>query len=155
MGYGHCTWGLTAGDGPGPVALKVDGIERQFYDYVARGIPYGPDDGTIAPWAALTSLPFAPEIVLPVLDHYIYELKLKEGHVYGFKASFNQTFPETNHSCGWMSPWHYGLNIGPIVLMIENYRTSFLWDLMQNCPYLIKGLQRAGFSGGWLEKQNQ
>jgi hypothetical protein len=48
-GYCHCLWGITASDGPGPVTLKVNGIEREFFDYVARGVPFGPDDGTIAP----------------------------------------------------------------------------------------------------------
>jgi hypothetical protein len=150
VGYRECCWGITASDGPGPDILKIDGIERQFFDYVARGVPYGPDDGTIAPWAALASLPFAPEIVLPVIDHYIYTLKLKEGHSYGFRSTFNQTHPEKSHPCGWVSPWHYGINIGPIILMIENYRTGLLWELMRGCPYIVSGLRRAGFSGGWL-----
>ena len=51
---------------------------------------------------------------------------------------------------GWVSPWHFGINEGPIVLMIENYRTDFLWRLMRSCPYLVAGLRRAGFTGGWL-----
>ena len=63
-GYNEAIWGITASDGPGPAMLKVDGIERRFFDYEARGAPYGPDDGTIAPWAVVASLPFAPEIVL-------------------------------------------------------------------------------------------
>lgn len=50
-GYCECAWGLTASDGPGPKIAIIDGIERTFFDYVARGAPYGPDDGTIAPWA--------------------------------------------------------------------------------------------------------
>ena len=62
-------WGITASDGPGPDTIKVNGIERQFFDYLARGVPYGPDDGTIAPWAVVASLPFAPEIVLPAIDY--------------------------------------------------------------------------------------
>jgi len=85
--YGHC-WGLTASEGPGPTTITVNGIERQFFDYVGRGVPYGPDDGTLAPWAVAASLPFAPEIVLPALDHCIHELKLTESNRYGFKASF-------------------------------------------------------------------
>jgi hypothetical protein len=150
VGYSACCWGITASDGPGPDTRIIKGVEHQFYDYVGRGAPYGPDDGTVAPWAALTSLPFAPEIVLPVLEHYSYTLKLREGHRYAFRATFNQTYPEKNHSCGWVSPWHYGLNLGPIMLMIENHRTGFLWQLMRSCPYLINGLKRAGFTGGWL-----
>src|SRR5487761_2076301 len=92
-GYGECCWGITASDGPGPDTIKVNGIERQFFDYVGRGVPYGPDDGTIAPWAVVASLPFAPEIVLPALDYYIHESKLTVLNPYGFKASFNATYP--------------------------------------------------------------
>jgi hypothetical protein len=152
FGYDACCWGITASDGPGPETLKINGITRQFFDYIARAVPYGPDDGTLAPWAAITSLPFAPDIVLPVIEHCIYELKLKEGNRYGFTATFNRTYPKKSHHCGWVSPWHYGINQGPITLMTENYRTGFLWRLMRNCPYIITGLKRAGFTGGWLEK---
>lgn len=60
-GYSKDIWGITASDGPGPAVINVDGINRQFLDYEARGIPYGPDDGTIAPWAVVASLPFAPD----------------------------------------------------------------------------------------------
>ena len=146
----HC-WGLTASEGPGPKTLNVDGIRRKFFDYVGRGVPYGPDDGTFAPWAAAASLPFAPEIVLPTLDYWINDLKLTESHPYGFMASYNPTYPAgPDKPHGWVSPWHFGLNEGPIVLMIENYRTKLLWRLMRECPALVTGLRRAGFTGGWL-----
>ena len=69
-GYGEHAWGITASDGPGPIVLEIDGIQRRFFDYEARGAPYGPDDGTIAPWAVAASLPFAPEIVLPTLQYF-------------------------------------------------------------------------------------
>ena len=151
--YGEHCWGLTASEGPGPVTIKVAGIERQFFDYVGRGVPYGPDDGTIAPWAVAASLPFAPEIVLPTLDYCIHELKLAESNHYGFKASFNATFPAASgEPHGWVSPWHFGLNEGPTILMIENHRTGLLWQLMRGCPYIVAGLRRAGFTGGWLEQ---
>jgi hypothetical protein len=150
-GYGRHCWGMTASDGPGPETVKVDGIERQFFGYLGRGIPYGPDDGTLAPWAVVSSLPFAPDIVLPVIDYAIHEIKLTERNPYGFKASFNPTYPnKSGDPYGWVSPWHYGLNQGPIVLMIENHRTGLLWRLMRSCPYIISGLRRAGFDGGWL-----
>ena len=71
--------------------MKIDGIERRFFDYTARGIPHGPDDGTIAPWAAIASLPFAPEIVLPTLQHF-NEVYPEVTSKYGFKCSFNPTF---------------------------------------------------------------
>jgi len=150
-GYGQYCWGITASDGPGPDTIKVDGIERQFFDYMARGVPYGPDDGTIAPWAVVASLPFAPEIVLPTIEHFIYHIDLKSRNPYGFKATFNATHPDrSNNPFGWVSPWQYGLHQGPITLMVENYRSGLLWQLMRNCPYIVNGLRRAGFTGGWL-----
>ena len=69
-GYGQYFWGLTASDGPGWTVRQVGGVERPFFDYVARGVPDGPDDGMIAPWAVVASLPFAPEIVLPTVLHF-------------------------------------------------------------------------------------
>jgi hypothetical protein len=149
-GYGENCWGITASDGPGPICLKIEGIERCFEDYMARGVPYGPDDGTIAPWAAVASLPFAPEIVLPALQHF-NDAYPEMSSEYGFKCSFNPTFTaEGQTRRGWISKGYYGLDQGPIVMMIENYRTGFLWDLMKGCPYVTQGLRRAGFTGGWL-----
>jgi hypothetical protein len=149
--YGEHCWGLTASEGPGPDTRIVDGIERRFFDYVGRGVPYGPDDGTVAPWALAASLPFAPEIVLPALDYCVHDIKLSEFHRYGFKASFNPTYPaDDDHAHGWVSPWHFGLNEGPTILMIENYRSGLLWELMRSSPYIVRGLRQAGFTGGWL-----
>ena len=99
----------------------------------------------------MTSLPFAPEIVLPAIEHYIKRLKLIGSNPYGFKATFNPTYPtKSGTSEPWVSPWHYGLNQGPIILMIENFRTGLPWRLMKNCPSMAWGLRRAGFRGGWL-----
>lgn len=148
--YGETSWGITASDGPGEFTRRIHGVERQFYDYLARGVPYGPDDGTLAPWAVVASLPFAPEIVLPTIEHFC-KLQLHEVHPYGFKATFNPTLPgHSGHPHGWVSPYHIGINEGPIVTMIENHLTGFVWQLMRKCPYLVTGLRRAGFSGGWL-----
>ena len=148
--YGENCWGITASDGPGPKTLRVEGVERQFFGYVARGVPFGPDDGTVAPWAVVSSLPFAPAIVLPTIRHFS-ALRLRERNSYGFKATFNPTYPKkVGTPYGWTSG-HLGLNQGPIVLMIENYRTGFPWQLMRNCPYVIQGLRRAGFTNGWLD----
>ncbi len=149
--YDECCWGITSSDGPGPNTFMVNGVKRVFYDYIARGAPFGPDDGTLAPWAVVASLPFAPEIVLPTIQNY-ERMQLKEAGQYGYKASFNPTFPaQPKHEYGWVSPYHFGLNQGPIVLMIENHRSGLLWSLMRQCPYLVTGLRRAGFTGGWLE----
>jgi hypothetical protein len=151
-GYGDHCWGITASEGPGPETRKIGGIERQFFDYLARGVPYGPDDGTLAPWALVASLPFAPDIVLPALQFCIHQAKLTEFNSYGFKASFNPTHPgEAGNPYGWwVSPYHFGLNQGPIILMIENFRSGFVWELMRHSEFIVTGLRRAGFTGGWL-----
>jgi hypothetical protein len=82
---------------------------------------------------------------------YFNQIEVGVAHPYGLEATFNPTFPtQPGKQHGWLSPWHYGINEGPIVLMIENHRTSFLWDLMKKCPYIILGLRKAGFTGGWL-----
>ena len=152
-GYAEHCWGITASEGPGPSSLLLNGIQRVFGDYVGRGVPFGPDDGTLAPWAVVASLPFAPEIVLQAIHFCIHQAKLKAFNSYGFKAAFNPTHPGApgNPYGYWVSSSHFGLNQGPIVLMIENYRSDLLWRLMRGCPSIVAGLRRAGFKGGWLE----
>ncbi len=147
-GYGEHTWGVTASDGPGPAERKVDGVKRRFFDYRARGVPYGPDDGTLAPWAVAASLPFAPEIVLPTLQALTRHPLHLTSH-YGFRATVNETFISRDGK-GWVSPSHLGLNQGPIVIMIENYLSGLPWRWMRGCRPLVLGLRRAGFTGGWL-----
>ncbi len=149
-GYGENNWGVTAGLGPGfERRREKGGIERRFYGYVARGVPFGPDDGTLAPWAVAASLPFAPEIVLPALSHVrdTYPQVLRDGLL----TSFNPTFEtEDSGPAGWISPEHYGLDQGPVAIMIENYRSGLLWNLMRDCPAIATGLRRAGFrKAGW------
>jgi hypothetical protein len=155
-GYGAECWGITASDGPGPATQTNDGVKRRFYAYEGRGAPYGIDDGTLAPWAVAASMPFAPEIVLPTLHHFMFAMQLHEPHHYGFKASFNQTWVDHSASStftGWISPHYFGLNQGPIVLMIENHRSDMLWELMRGCRWIADGLERAGFTGGWLKAE--
>jgi hypothetical protein len=149
-GYGEFDWGITATDGPAWEKRIVDGIERQFYDYYARGAPYGPDDGTLAPWVVVASLPFAPEIVIPTVRAM---MRLDLGHTerYGFKPSFNETYQVPDSPTGWwVTPYHFGIDQGPIILMIENYRSGLIWNIMRRSPYVVAGLRRAGFQGGWL-----
>ena len=148
---GELCWGVSASDGPGPMRRKVDGVERFFFDYIARGAPHGPDDGTLAPWAVAASLPFAPEIVAPTIAS-MSELPVHVANPYGFKASFNPEFVgEVDDGIGWVSPYHFGINEGPTVLMLENHRTGLVWSLMRGCAPLVEGLRRAGFDGGWLD----
>jgi hypothetical protein len=142
--YSALCWGFTASDGPGETRQEVDGVKRRFYDYAARGAPYGPDDGTVSPWAAAASLPFAPDIVMRTIE-YFHRLPLCETDPYGFKASFCPAFEP-----GWVSPHHFGINEGPTVIMLDNTLHDFLWKLMRSNPTLRAGLLRAGFRGGWL-----
>jgi len=149
-GYGELCWGITASDGPGFETRRVNGIEREFYGYHARGAPYGPDDGTVSPWVVVASLPFAPEIVIPTI-RAMMELDLGATKRYGFKPSFNETYAVPDSPTGWwVTPYHFGIDQGPVALMIENYRTGLIWQTMRRCPYVAAGLRRAGFQGGWL-----
>jgi hypothetical protein len=150
-GYGEFCWGFTACDGPGWVTRNVDGVQREFFGYDARGAPFGPDDGTVAPWVVVASLPFAPEIVVPTVCHFAGMKLGGQDHRYGFKPSFNESFRvEDSPSGWWVTPYYYGIDQGPVSLMIENYRSGLLWNIMRRCPYVVLGLKRAGFSGGWL-----
>jgi hypothetical protein len=149
-GYGEHCWGITASDGPGFETRRVNGIEREFYGYRARGAPYGPDDGTLSPWVVVASLPFAPEIVIPTL-RAMAQLDLGATKRYGFKPSFNATYAVPDSPTGWwVTPYHFGIDQGPVILMVENYRTGLIWELMRRCPYVVAGLRQAGFQGGWL-----
>jgi hypothetical protein len=70
---------------------------------------------------------------------------------YGFRCSFNRTFRVEGSPTGWwVTSYQFGIDQGPVVLMIENYRTGLIWDLMRRCPSVVTGLRRAGFTGGWL-----
>ena len=147
-GYGKDCWGITASDGPGFKTLKIDGRKRRFLGYAARGVPYGPDDGTIGACAALAALPFAPELALSALRHFCarYPEMIRDWRL---PSGFNPTLPGGGPA-GWVSEGYFGLDQGIIVLMIENYRSGLIWQLMRRCPYIGSGLRRAGFRGGWL-----
>jgi hypothetical protein len=151
--YGENNWGFTASDGPGPASIMIDGVEKIFYDYIARGVPFGPDDGTISPWAVVASLPFAPDIVLETIRHAIKRLMEKNAADNGFDASFNPVFKiPGKEENGWVSPWKFGLNEGPMIIMIENFRTQLIWNIIKKCLYITNGLRLAGFTGGWLDQ---
>jgi hypothetical protein len=96
-------------------------------------------------------LPFAPEIVVPTVEDFT-RWERAGVHRYGFKATFNPTFPIPGLPHGWVSPWHFGINEGPIVVMIDNYRSGLVLRLMRECRPVVAGLQAAGFTGGWLSR---
>ena len=169
-GYGEGVWGLTASDGPGRAVLTYQGEERQFRGYVARGIGYPAthaglgqsyDDGTIAPTAAASSIVFTPELSI----QGIREMRARYGkHIYseyGFLDAFNPSFTFVDVELhrgkvipdfGWVADDYLGIDQGPIVLMIENYRSGFVWEVIRQNPHIRRGLRRAGFSGGWLDE---
>lgn len=159
-GYSDTIWGLTACDGPGDVQLPYRGSTRQFYGYSARGPigePDGRDDGTLAPTAALGSLPFAPEIVVPCVQALLQQPRLFDR--YGFKDSFNPSFTFANlrvptgsvdPRSGWVAEDYLGIDQGPILLQAANHRDGFIWRYMRRVPAIRRGLERAGFAGGWL-----
>ncbi len=142
-GYSADCWGLSAGDGPSAEPRLVAGRRQAFYGYAARGVPYGPDDGTIAGPATLSSLVFAPEIALPALRRITARGPGNADDSSLRASGFNPTV-------GWVSEGSFGLDQGMIVLMIENYRCGLLWQLGRDNPFVRAGLRRAGFSGGWL-----
>jgi hypothetical protein len=146
--YGENVWGLSACDGPANIRQPYRSEERRFYGYTARGagLGYNRDDGTLSPAALVSSLPFAPELVIPAAleIHRRYGSKLYS--TYGFLDAFNPSFGAS----GWFDQVYLGLDQGPILAMIENYRTGLVWSVMRRNPYVQRGLQRAGFSGGWL-----
>jgi hypothetical protein len=161
-GYGADVWGLSASDGPADVTLPVNGSQRRFFTYAARGADFTEvrDDGTIAPTAAGGSTPFAPEIAVPAL------IAMRERYgdwlfgTYGFLDAFNPTFRFSGQASagrivagqGWFDTDYLGIDQGPILAMIENYRSDLVWKTMRKSPYIVRGLRRAGFRGGWLDQ---
>ena len=163
-GYSDELWGWTASDGPGPAHERmVNGRPRQFFAYAARGV--GPkeirDDGTIVPTAAGGSIPFAPEAAIPAL----MAMKARYGDRlytrYGFRDAFNPSFTFTDAASrrgtidpqlGWFAADHLGIDQGPILAMLENYRSDLIWRTMRRSPHIRNGLRRLGFTGGWLDE---
>lgn len=150
VGYGVNSWGLTACDGPSGTLERKDGSTVRCSGYSGRGVPFGPDDGTLAPWLALTCLPFAPASCLAALDESLrkWPLLLVDGR---FPGSINPSLVGDHGESCWISKGVYGLDQGLIVMMIENYRTGMIWDLWRRSSVLRDGLRSMGFSGGWLE----
>lgn len=165
--YGPTIWGITASDGPADVEIDdADaGKRRAFRSYTARGIDLTGkhDDCTLAPTAVVASIPFAPELAIPTT----LELHRRFGqHIYskyGFLDAFNRTFlfdVPLRHGrhipdFGWVAGDYLGIDQGAMFTMIENYRTALVWRVMRKNPYLRRGLEQAGFSGGWLAGPGQ
>jgi len=155
--YGATIWGITASDGPADVELEDGDRKRRFRTYAARGTDTH-DDCTLAPTATVASIPFAPEVAIPA----VLEMNRRFGqHIYskyGFVDAFNPSFRfdvplrhgQNVPGFGWVDDDYLGIDQGPICAMIENQRTALVWRVMRGNPHLRRGLERAGFSGGWL-----
>ena len=125
VGYSSNVWGLTASDGPN--------------GYTVHGLPpVGFDDGTIAPTAAGGAMAFVPEYSLPTLSYFYSHFRPRLWTAYGFRDAFNL-------GAQWYDTDVLGIDQGPIVLMIENYRTQRPWRLFMQNQEVQRGLQRAGF----------
>jgi hypothetical protein len=160
-GYDDKVWGLTASDGPQGTRQIWRGQQREFRGYSARGP--GPidgfDDGTLAPTAALASLPFAPDLVIPAAEamraRYGDDLYGRYGFLDAFNPSFEYDVPLVTGKIvpgkGWFASDYLGIDQGPILAMIANHRDGFVWNVMKRNPHIRRGLERAGFRGGWLE----
>jgi len=152
--YGAELWGLTACDGPADTT--IDG--RTYHTYWGRGAAEGDirDDGTIAPTAAASSIVFTPEISLAAIAAMQQQYGPLLYRKYGFADSFNPTFRGTSQygtvdpNLGWFSTDYLGIDQGPILAMLENYRSAFVWNTLKKNPHIVQGLKRAGFTGGWL-----
>jgi hypothetical protein len=168
IGYSGDIWGWTASDGPTAAAngRVVNGKPRTFMGYAARGASSHRvvDDGTIVPTAAGGSIPFAPEVTLPAL------INMRRAHgdalyaQYGFKDAFNPSYTFVDAGSrsgtvdpvkGWVANDYLGIDQGPILAMMENHRTGLVWKVMRKNPHIRRGLERLGFTGGWLAEQPQ
>ncbi|HXL57883.1 MAG TPA: glucoamylase family protein [Chitinophagaceae bacterium] len=127
-GYGENCWGLTASD--------------TYNGYNA----HSPDNdlGTISPTAALSSFPYTPEYSMKALKHFYYDLGDSLWSQYGFIDAFNETK-------NWYAKSHLAIDQGPIIVMIENYRTGLLWKLFMNIPEIQNGLKKLGFESPYLK----
>lgn len=123
VGYGPNSWGLTASD------------NHQGYS------AHSPDNdlGVITPTAAISSIPYTPEESLDAIRFFYYILGDRLWGEYGFYDAFN--FTE-----GWVASSYLAIDQGPIIVMIENYRTGLLWKLFMSAPEVQNGLDKLGFT---------
>lgn len=155
-GYDEKTWGLTACDGPGYLVTLRKGKKVEYQGYNARGAASGyiVDDGTLSPTAPGGSIPFVPGICIPALENIYRKYGDKIYGKYGFTDAFNLSYRDgIKNNLGWFDPEYLGIDQGPIVIQIENYKTGLVWKTMRKNAYIVKGLKLAGFSGGWLDTE--
>lgn len=150
-GYGPTTWGLTASDDPGgyyahapgeDICARVCGTGNVGMRCCKRHAP-DEDNGVIAPTAALSSFPYAPEAALRALRHFYDGLGDRLWGRFGFVDAFSE-------DADWYSKAYAAIDQGPIVIMIENHRSSLLWNLFMKDHDVQVGLRRLGFQSPHL-----
>lgn len=127
-GYKDSCWGLTASD-----------------DNKSGYLAHEPnnDDGVISPTAALSSMPYAPVESMKALKYFYYKLGDKIFKTYGFVDAFSLSDP-------WFADSYLAIDQGPIIVMIENYRSGLLWNLFTSCPEVKSGMRKLGFASPYL-----
>ena len=126
-GYSNQCWGLTASDVPGGYNANEPNNDR----------------GVISPTAALSSFPYTPVESMAALKFFYYKLGDKIWKQYGFTDAFSLQDP-------WFADSFLAIDQGPIIVMIENYRTGLIWDLFTSCPEIKRGMKRLGYSAPYL-----
>jgi hypothetical protein len=160
-GYGADLWGISASQGPADIVRPYGGESRRFRSYAGRGAGgvQAYDDGTIAPYAVASSLPFTPDIVTNTLQVMLQRFGPRIYSKYGFFDSFNLSFDYEDvplstgqriAGWGWVDTNYLGIDQGPMLAMIGNHRSESVWKAMRRNAHLRRGLERAGFKGGWL-----
>jgi len=130
-GYGANNWGLTS-------SYSVRG-------YAGHAPNMNNDLGVISPTAALSSFPYTPQQSMAAMKHWYTNMKDKLWGPYGFYDAFSETD-------NWFKPHYLAIDQGPIVVMMENYRSGLIWNLFMSCPEIKEGLKKLGFESPWLKK---
>ncbi|MGV8090284.1 MAG: glucoamylase family protein [Mangrovibacterium sp.] len=128
IGYGSSCWGLTASDG-----------NQEYYAHSPTS-----DRGVITPTAAISSIPYTPEESMEAQKFFYYVLGDRLWGEYGFYDAFNLTE-------AWTANSYLAIDQGPIIVMIENYRSGLLWNLFMSAPEVKAGLTKLGFSSPLIQ----
>jgi hypothetical protein len=127
FGYSDSSWGLTASDIPGGYTASSPTNDR----------------GVLAPTAAISALPYAPQESMKAIHFFYYTLGDKLWKEYGFIDAFKLADP-------WFATSFLAIDQGPQIVMIENYRSKLLWNLFTSCPEVKDGMKKLGFSAPYL-----
>jgi hypothetical protein len=131
VGYGADNWGLTA-------SYSIPGVGYMAHE------PNN-DNGTIAPTAALSSMPYTPDESIAALKNFYRSYGSDLWGDFGFKDAFNLTYSAKGISGQWFSDGYLAIDQGPIIVMIENYRSKLLWNLFMANPEIQTALNAIGF----------